>query len=139
MTGVPQAIASTAGKPNPFHERRQDQGIRTAVKKHEIFVGDKSGHDHAVVHMVSPGDGRADLGDVGVEDVVNIAGEHEQDVRRRALGEGFDQAKQVLVRAQAADIKQIARRRAEFANRRRTASACGLAGREVERSGRGLR
>ena len=120
-----------------LHERRRDQRIGPAVKKHEIFIWNKSRHDHAIIKMMSL-DGRADLGDVGVKDVVYIAGEHEQDVVGRSLGEGFDQANQVLVRAQAADIEQIAGRRRD---RETLEDRAGLrlVGSRAGRSGRGLR
>ncbi len=45
-------------------------------------------------------------GHVGVEDVVHVADQDELHIGGRALGEGFHQAQQVLVRAQTADVKQ---------------------------------
>ena len=137
MTGVPQAIASTAGRPNPSSSDGRHQRVRPAVKEHEIVVGDEARQDHAIVQTV-PRDRRADLGDVGVEDVVNVAGEHEHDVGGGRLGEGLDQPEQVLVRAQAADIEEKTRivrdRRAGQGRRRRPGRRPG-----AERSGRGLR
>ena len=41
-----------------------------------------------------------------VEDVVNVADQHELHIRGRPLGKRFDQPQQVLVRAQTADIEQ---------------------------------
>ena len=43
---------------------------------------------------------------MGVEDVLDIAGEDEADIRFGRLGEGRDETKQVLVRAQSTDVEQ---------------------------------
>ena len=57
----------------------------------------------------------------------------------RRLGEGFDQPKQVLVRAQAADIEQDSARLAGIAEPAQDGVGLGLAGRGAGRSGRGPR
>ena len=104
----------------------------------EIVVRHEPGQDHSFFECV-PRDGRADLGHVRVKNVV-------QHLRRAtsftsagaATGKGFDQAQQVLVRAQAADVKQ------EAAARRKCRIGRALARRpdrspEVRRPDRALR
>ena len=71
-----------------------------------------------------------------VEDVVNIAGQDELDVGRGGSGESFDQAEQVLVRAEPADVEEIALIRR---NRKPTENRAGSPGRPLGagRSGSG--
>ena len=51
----------------------------------------------------------AERRDVGVEDVAEVADEDQADVGPGAQGERLDQPREVLVRAQAADVEQEAR------------------------------
>ena len=83
-------------------------------------------------------DGRSNLRDVGMENIVDIAGKHEQGVALGATGKGIDQAEQVLVRAEAADVEEDIARRSGC---RSVASWLRRARRGTwdKRSGRGLR
>ena len=77
-------------------------------------------------------------GHVGVEDVVNVANQQEVHILGRSLGERFYEAQQVLVRAQAADIKQEPAVRRD-ANPGQDGVGLGIAGSRREDPDRGLR
>src|SRR5205823_1331913 len=82
----------------PFQERRLDQGIRAAVQEDEVLVRDESRQEYAMPQVLAR-DRRADGGYLRVEDVVDIAGQHEPDVRPGRSSEGVDEAGQILMRA----------------------------------------
>ena len=72
MTGVPQAAASTAGKPEPFARRRQQQRQSAAMDEAQFIVRHKS---HPVHQRPVPscGDEVLDVPMVAVEDVSAVA------------------------------------------------------------------
>ena len=76
-TGVPQAIASTAGNPNPSISDGEDQGMRAAVKKDKVVIRNEPCHNHTIIHVKSLDRG-ADLRNMSVKHIAKISGEHQQ-------------------------------------------------------------
>ena len=118
-TGVPQAIASSTGRPKPSYERRVGEDGCRAVERRQVSVRHVAGEDDA---------GQATL----LDELRHIRGSpaclaDDHQLLGEALGVhdgiGLDQAHQVLARLQVADGQHIGAGEAVGAPRRAILSA----------------
>ena len=109
MTGVPHAIASSTGMPNPSYSEGNRNAVAAAVERRLVLLADLAGEDHPVAH-VELADQRARVGVERVAEQVQPPGDHELVLGAQRRGQrrvGADDPLHVLAQVEAAEVEDV--------------------------------